>query len=56
MEKKIKVGCLVAFNTLPDAVWFEVIERNGHQITIREAGTDYAVQYSDVSLVKAVRK
>jgi len=52
---KVTVGCEVAFNTLDDAVWFEVLAVNGFQIIVREAGTDYAPHYSDVSLVKQVR-
>ena len=45
-------GDLVAFNRLPDAVWFEVLTIDGYAMTIREAGTDDAAQRSDTSLVK----
>ena len=55
-KSKIKVGSEVAFNTLPDAAWFEVLEINGFQLTLREAGTDYAAQFGDTSSVKQVRQ
>ena len=48
----IKPGDKVAFNRLPDAVWFEVLTIDGHAMTVREAGTDDAAQRSDTSLVK----
>ena len=54
--KKINVGCQVAFNTLDDAVWFDVIAIDGFVMTIREADTDYAEQRMDMSLVKQIRK
>lgn len=53
--KNIKVGSEVAFNTTPDATWFTVVAIEGVILTIREVGTDYAVQYMDSSLVKQVR-
>lgn len=52
---KIEVGNFVAFNTLTDATWFEVLAIDGFILTIREAGTDYATQTMDKSLVKQVR-
>lgn len=57
MDKKleINVGDYVAFNTLPDAFWFEVTQREGFAIMVRE-GLGYSEQRSDVSLVKQVRK
>lgn len=53
---KIEVGSLVAFNMLDDATWFEVLEIDGFHMRIREAGTNYATQNMDTSLVKRVRK
>lgn len=53
---KIKVGSKVAFNTLSDATWFEVVAINGFTLTVREAGTDYATQTIDKSLVKQVQE
>jgi hypothetical protein len=52
---EIKVGSKVAFNTLADAVWFDVLEIDGFTLVIRETGTSYAKQYMDKSLVKAVK-
>lgn len=52
----IEVGNEVAFNKCEDATWFTVIEIKGFDMTVREAGTDYAEQRSDTSLVKQVRK
>lgn len=52
---KIAVGNEVAFNKLADAAWFEVLAVDGFALTVREAGTDYAPQQSDTSLVKQVR-
>ncbi len=57
MAKKLKVevGSVVAFNMLDDATWFDVTAIDGFRMTVREHGTDYAEQASDVSLVKRVR-
>ena len=55
-EKNIKVGSVVAFNTLPDATWFDVVEVEGFTLTVREHGTDYAKQWIDRSLVKQVKE
>lgn len=54
----VTVGCEVAFNKLDDATWFEVVAIDSRRqlITVREAGTDYAPQHSDMSLVKQARK
>lgn len=47
-------GKLVAFNTMPNATWFEVVEIDGFCIVVREPGfTD--LQRSDISLVKQVK-
>jgi hypothetical protein len=54
--KNIKVGSVVAFNMLPDATWFDVLERDGFRLVLREHGTDYAKQYVDVSMVARVKK
>lgn len=54
-KKEIKVGSQVAFNTLPDAVWFDVLEINGFLLVIREHATNYATQTMDKSLVKQVK-
>lgn len=47
---EIKEGTRVVFNTTPDATVFEVTKRDGLSIMVREHGTDYAAQRSDVSL------
>jgi len=52
--KPVKVGSVVAFNELPDAVWFEVLSIDGFNLTIREHGTDYATQVIDKGYVKQV--
>lgn len=45
---KIVVGSKVAFNTLNDAIWFDVVARHGpHNLEIRESGTNYATQIMD---------
>ncbi len=49
-----KVGQKVAFNTLPDAVWFDVLEIDWFTMKVRETGTNYAAQYMDVSAVAQV--
>lgn len=58
MSKKLDIrkGSVVAFNTLEDATWFDVLEVDGFLLTLREHGTDYATQTMDKSLVKQVRK
>lgn len=53
---KVEVGVEVAFNKLGDAVWFTVEACDGFILTVREAGTDFATQRIDASLVKQVRK
>lgn len=53
--RKITVGSVVAFNTLKDAVWFDVLKIEGFTLTVREHGTDYAPQTIDKDLVKQVR-
>lgn len=52
--KEIKVGCWVAFNTLPDAVWFEVVAISGFILGVREAPGHF-IQTIDKSLVQQVR-
>ena len=47
----IEVKDLVAFNSLDDAVWFEVLDLDGHTMLIREAGTDYRPTWQDTSLI-----
>jgi hypothetical protein len=59
MAKKmlsIAEGREVAFNTLPDAVWFTVVKVEGFVLTLREAGTNYATQTADKSMVVQVRE
>lgn len=53
--KKIVPGSIVAFNTLPDPVWFDVLSIDGFSIIVREHNTTYAPQTSDKSLVKQVK-
>ena len=55
MKKTIKVGDVVAFNTLPDAVWFDVLKVDGFRLTVREHGTDYRTQQIDKSTVKQIK-
>lgn len=47
-------GQQVAFNKLPDAVWFEVIRVDGFLLTCREA-PGYTEQVIDISLVAQIR-
>lgn len=53
--KKIEVGSVVAFNTLPDATWFKVEAIKGFNLTVRQVGTDHAEHWIDKSAVKQVR-
>ena len=55
----VEAGDLVAFNMLEDAVWFEVLDIDGFNMTIREYddhGTPYREQVMDISLVKRVKQ
>lgn len=54
--KKIKVGDIVVFNNLADAVKYNVLDvhENGFCIKVRETGTDYRVEVSDTSLVAKI--
>lgn len=55
-KHEVEVGNLVALNTLPDAVWFEVIRRDGFTLYLVEDGlANAATQYVDVSLVAQVK-
>jgi hypothetical protein len=54
--QEVSVGSIVAFNTLEDAAWFDVIAIDGQMLTIREHGTDYRPERMDKSLVKQVRQ
>lgn len=56
IQDKIKVGSVVAFNFLEDAIWFDVIIVEGPTLAIREHGTNYVIQTMDKSLVKQVRE
>jgi hypothetical protein len=53
--KALKVGSVVAFNKLPDAVWFDVISIDGFAIIVREHGTSFAHQRSDKSLIAQIK-
>lgn len=53
--KPVVVGAVVAFNTLPDAAWFDVVAVEGFELTVREHGTQNRTQRIDKSLVKQVR-
>lgn len=53
--KPVKVGSVVAFNELPDAAWFDVLEKDGDKITLREHGTEFAKQEHYASCVKQVQ-
>lgn len=52
--KRIKVGDVVAMNKLPSAARFEVLRVDGFLAEVREAGTDYATQTIDVSMIAVV--
>lgn len=54
-KKQITVGCQVAFNKLPDAVWFDVLKIDGMLLVIREHGTNYATQTMEKSLVVQIQ-
>lgn len=56
MTKKINIGDVVAFNTLKDAVWFDVVDIKGFALIVREAGTANATQVIDRSYVKQSRR
>ncbi len=56
-DNEVAAGDVVAFNTLPDAVWFDVMRRDGFTIHVRQhgltpTGKQWSEQTSDVSLVK----
>ena len=51
-----KVGDVVAFNMLPDAAWFDVLEIAGFMMKVREHGTNYKEQIIDKGGVKQIRK
>jgi hypothetical protein len=55
MKQEIQIGDIVAFNNLPDAEWFDVVDIKGPILILREHGTDYATQRMHKSLVKQVR-
>jgi len=58
-HKQVKVGDLVAFNMLEDTYWFEVLDIDRFNMTIREYdghGTDYRTQTMDISCVKRVKQ
>ncbi len=51
VRDSITVGDFVAFNVLPDATWFIVLETHGPVLIVREANTRNAPERSDRSLV-----
>ncbi len=54
-NQEATVGDVVAFNTLPDAVWFDVTAVDGFTLVVRQHDTNYHVQFMDKSLVKQIR-
>lgn len=55
-KTNIHPGDKVAFNTLSDAIWFDVISVDGFILKIREVDTNYAFQYMDCGYVKQWKK
>ena len=55
---KVKVGDIVVFNNLSDAVKYDVLDvhENGFCIKVREHGTNYSIECSDTSLVAKIVK
>lgn len=51
-----EVGDEIAFNMLPDATWFEIVTLCKFDLTVREVGKNYKIQYFDRCMVKQVRK
>lgn len=49
-SEAVQPGAFVVFNDLPDATVYEVTERKGVAVWVKQQGTDYAPQRSDVSL------
>ena len=57
LEGKVKVGDIVVFNGLDNAVQFEVIDFVGpFDIKVREVNTDYEYEFTDVDLIQKVVK
>lgn len=56
MIRPIRPGDMVAFNTLDDATWWDVVMIEGFKMVVREHGTDYAPQNADTSMIKKVRR
>lgn len=54
-DKQIVVGAIVAFSSLKEAAWFEIVEREGFLLRVREAGTDYACQMADTCFVAQIK-
>lgn len=54
MDRVVKAGAVVALNMLEDAVWFDVLEVNGHLLTVRQQGSSVK-QTIDVCMVKQVK-
>ena len=54
--KKVKVGDVVVFNNLPNAVKYDVLDVDGFCMKVREHGTDYRIEPSDTSLVAKIVK
>ena len=52
LKSMIKVGDRVALSSGEDAVWWDVLEVEGFQLTIRETGTENRPQYTDTCFVK----
>jgi hypothetical protein len=55
MTRAVKVGDVVAFNNLRDAVWWDVLKVHRVLMLVREHGTCYAPQLMDQSLVKKIK-
>lgn len=53
--KKVKVGSLVTLRDGEDAIWWEVLEIAGFWLKIKEAGTNFTPDVTDISLVKKVK-
>lgn len=54
--EEVTAGTLVAVSKASDATWYEVVRTDGASLlVIREAGTDYAEQTIDCSLIAQIK-
>ena len=56
--RNVKVGDVVVFNNLPNAVKYDVLDihKNGFCMKVREHGTSHRIECSNTSLVAKIVK